>query len=375
MEQPLSRISASAVDDQEVYLASQWKLMWWRFRRHKAALIASFFVVAVYVISLGVEFLATSDPSRADSRFILLLPQRIHIFDVSAVRPHVLGLKSERDPVTRERVYMTDPEVKIPISFWIKGFEYKFLGFIRTDRHLIGIEDNKDRPDMYILGTDIIGRDMFSRMMLAMRTSMSIGLIGIVLTFVFGILIGGISGYFGGTIDIFIQRVIEVLSSIPTLPLWIGLSMIFPLTWPSQQRYFAIVVILSVLGWTGLARVVRGRFLSLREEDFVMAAQLAGSSTGRVIFRHMLPSFTSHIIASLSLSIPSMILGETALSFLGLGLQSPAVSFGVMLQKAQNVETLALHPWLMLPALAVVIIVLSFNFMGDGLRDAADPYG
>jgi peptide/nickel transport system permease protein len=249
------------------------------------------------------------------------------------------------------------------------------LGLIRSDRHLIGVAGARAEDTIFVLGTDVQGRDLWSRLMYASRLSLVIGLAGVTLSLFLGMLLGGISGYYGGVTDSIIQRVIEILRSVPTIPLWMGLAAALPRDWSIIQVYFAITIILSLIGWTGLARVVRGRFLSLREEDFVMAAELVGCSRLRIIFRHMLPSFLSHIIASTTLALPAMIISETALSFLGLGLRPPAISWGVMLRQAQNVQVVALTPWLMLPAVPVILAVIAFNFLGDGLRDAADPYG
>jgi peptide/nickel transport system permease protein len=277
-----------------------------------------------------------------------------------------------------QKDYRVLPDVKHYIGFFVRGHEYKFLGFLRTDRHLIGFADPEvyeKRAALFILGSDKLGRDQFSRLLLATRISLSIGLVGVAVSLIMGVVIGGISGYYGGRVDLVIQRIIELIIGIPVLPMWMALSAAVPRTWDMIQVYLALTVILSILGWTGIARVVRGRYLSLREEEFVMAASVAGSSKIRIMFRHMLPSFYSHLIAQTTLAIPSMIIGETALSFLGLGLRSPAVSYGVMLQQAQNVQTVALYPWLMMVAIPVTIIVLSFNFLGDGLRNAADPYG
>jgi len=366
----------TAEDEDDVNIASQWRLMWWRFKKHKPAMVATVLVLSFYVIGATGEFLTTSDPFYGEPKFSYLKPQRIRWFHDGSLKPHVQALRAYRDPLTLERIYEPDPDGDIrPISFFIKGYQYKLFGIFRTTRHLFGIEGDDNRPDMYVLGTDRNGRDMLSRLIMATRISTSIGLVGVAISMILGIVLGGFSGYYGGITDMIIQRIIEIVSSIPALPLWMGLATMVPGEWSVERTYFAIVVVLSILGWTGMARAVRGRFLSLREEDFVMAARLAGASTMRVVFRHMLPSFTSHIIASVSLAIPGMILGETALSFLGLGLRPPAVSYGVMLQQAQNIQTIALHPWMMIPALAVTIVILSFNFMGDGLRDAADPYG
>ena len=364
----------STVFEDEVYVASQWRLMWWRFRKHKVAMVATAVVIGFYVVTVSVEFLAPSDPFDGDRGYSYLRPQRIHLWD-GGFRPHVYGVTQSRDPFTLELIYATHPEDKIPISFFIRASSYKLFGLFRTDRHLFGIEGYPDREHIYALGSDQNGRDYFSRLLLATRLSTSIGLIGVALSFGLGVVLGGVSGYYGGLADTFIQRVIEVFNSVPSLPLWIGLSAAVPRDWGVLKVYFAITVILSIFGWTGTARVVRGKFLSLREEDFVMAAQLAGANEGRIMFRHMLPSFYSHLIAAVSLSIPGMILGEIALSFLGLGLRPPAVSYGIMLQQAQNPQVVALYPWLMFVALPVIFIVLCFNFIGDGVRDAADPYG
>jgi peptide/nickel transport system permease protein len=271
---------------------------------------------------------------------------------------------------TLSRSYTEDSTIKYSVSFFVKGDPYKLWGLFQTRLHLFGTAGGR----IFLFGADMLGRDMFSRILYGSQISLSIGLVGVAISFVMGITLGGISGYFGGKIDLLIQRIIEIIRSIPTLPLWMALSAALPPTWPMTRIYLGIVVILSFLGWTGLARVVRGKFMALREEDFIMAAQLYGASKSRIIFLHMLPSFYSHIIASLSLSIPGMIIGETSLSFIGLGLQAPAISWGVLLKDAQAVSVLANSPWLLIPGLFVIITVLAFNFVGDGLRDAADPY-
>jgi peptide/nickel transport system permease protein len=258
-----------------------------------------------------------------------------------------------------------------PINFFVQGAEYKFLGLVDTNLHLFGVAEG---GTIFLLGTDELGRDLFSRILYGGAISLSIGLLGVFASFILGAVLGGISGYYGGIIDVIVQRVIEFLLSMPTIPLWMALSVAVPIDWPPTRVYFAITLILSLRGWCGLARVVRGKLLELREEDFVMAAQLQGANDGRIILRHMLPSFLSYLIVDMTLAIPGMILGETALSFLGLGLRPPVVSWGVLLQKATNVRTVATFPWLMWPAVAVILVVLGFNFMGDGLRDAADPY-
>jgi peptide/nickel transport system permease protein len=306
----------------------------------------------------------------------LMPPQRVYWFDDGRFSPHVYALKGARDPQTFKRVYRADPAEKIAIRFFAEGFEYRFLGVIPTTRHLIGVDGGRDASaTIFLLGTDVQGRDLWSRLMYGTRISLTIGLVGVTMSLILGVFLGGLSGFYGGFADTLIQRVIEILRSIPTIPLWMGLAAALPRDWTILQVYFAITIIISLLGWTELARVVRGRFLALREEDFVVSARLVGCSQMRTIFVHMVPSFMSHIIAATTLALPAMIVSETALSFLGLGLRPPAISWGVLLQQAQNVQTVAISPWLMLPAVPVIIVVMAFNFLGDGLRDAADPYG
>ena len=367
----------AAVDEEEIFVASQWRLMWWRFKRHRPAMVSGSILLAFYTVSLGAEFLGTGHPATTKAAFHYLRPQAIRWFDDGQLRPHVNGVKGFRDPRTFKKDYEVVPEEKLPVGFLIRGFEYKFLGFLTTDRHLIGFSDPEQYETvhaLFLLGSDKIGRDVWSRLMIATRISLSIGLVGVALAFLLGISLGAISGFYGGLVDTVIQRVIEILRSIPTIPLWMALAAAVPRDWSVLKVYLAITIIISLIAWTELARVVRGRFLSLREEDFVMAARLSGASEIRVIFRHMLPAFTSHIIAAVTLAIPGMIISETALSFLGLGLRPPAVSWGVMLQQAQNAETVAVYPWLMVVAIPVTVAILAYNFVGDGLRDAADPY-
>jgi len=367
-----------AVEEEEFNVASQWRLMWWRFRKHKVAMFAGVILAIAYLAFPFSEFIGIGDPALNSTKHSYLRPQVLRFFWEGSFRPHVDVVESYRDKLTFQMGYRNVPGEKIDVGFFVRSWDYDFLGFIKTDRHLMGFsdpEDLKERPSIFLLGSDSLGRDQFSRLALSARISLSIGLVGVTISLVLGIIMGGISGFYGEMVDTIIQRIIEIMGGIPTLPLWMGLSAAVPHDWAVLQVYFAITVILSIFGWTGMARTVRGKFFQLREEDFVMSARIAGASEGRIMFVHMLPSFYSHIIASVSLAIPGMIIGETALSFLGLGLRAPAVSFGIMLQEAQSPATVALYPWLMFVALPVILIVLAFNFLGDGLRDAADPYG
>ncbi|HEY7712519.1 MAG TPA: ABC transporter permease, partial [Candidatus Entotheonella sp.] len=347
----------------------------WRLRKHRLAMAAAAVLAVFYIVVMGAEFFATSDPRVSDAGRGLMKPQPIHFFDGWKWSPHVYAIKGKRDPRTFKRVYQPDPSQKLPLRFFVPGFEYKFLGLFPTNLHLLGVEGAKAEETIFLLGTDLQGRDLWSRLMFATRISMTIGLVSVALSLILGVLLGGISGFYGGWVDTLIQRVIELLRSIPTIPLWMGLAAAVPKDWSVTKMYFAITIIISLIGWTELARVVRGRFLALREEDFVMAAELAGASRMRIILRHMVPSFMSHIIAATTLALPAIIIAETSLSFLGLGMRPPAISWGVLLQAAQQIQAVALTPWLLLPAIPVIVAVLAFNFLGDGLRDAADPYG
>lgn len=368
----VKQYTEAAEEEQTIFVASQWTLMKWRFLRHRLAIVGLVVIALFYVGALFSEFLAIQDPHAQYATTTYLPPQRIH-FD--GLRPYVYGFKGQRNLETFRMEYTTDTSQRYYLTFFVKGFDYKLWGLFDANLHLVGVDPAADPIPLYPLGADRLGRDMWSRLVYGTRISLSIGLVGVVLSLFLGILLGGISGYIGGTVDTVIQRVIEFLRSIPSIPLWLALSAAVPPEWTVLQVYFAITVLISLIGWTGLARQVRGRFLSLREEDFVMAARLFGSSTMRIIFAHMLPSFASHIIATTTLAIPTMILSETSLSFLGLGLRPPAISWGVLLKEAQNLQSVALAPWLLIPGSMVIIVVLAFNFMGDGLRDAADPYG
>ena len=366
--------SGSASD--RVAIASQWQLTWWAFRKHRLAMVGLWVIGLMYFMALFCEFIAPDDPTKQNRRAVFHPPQMIHLIDTRedgwSIRPYVWEMDRERDPETLAVTYVPSGE-KIYLKLFGKGEEYKFWGLFETDIHMLATENPRDK--FFLLGADRLGRDMFSRVMYGTRISMSIGLVGVAISLILGITLGGVSGYYGGRIDAVIQRLIEFVLSLPTIPIWLALAAALPPSWPIYQQYFVITLIVSLVGWTELGRVVRGRFLAMKNDDFVIAARLDGASERRIIFRHMLPSLTSHIIASLTLAIPLMILAETSLSFLGLGLQPPAISWGVLLKEAQNIRSISQAPWLFIPGGFVVIAVLAFNFLGDGMRDAADPYG
>jgi peptide/nickel transport system permease protein len=360
--------------EERIYTASQWQLMRWRFMKHKAAVVSLVLLGCFYTVAIFCEFVAPNDPLSQEARYHLSPPQKIHFVDETGfhLRPFVYGTKGKRDAVTLRMVHEEDRTVKHPIRFLQRGHKYRMWGLWDGDLHLFGIEDQDAR--LLLFGADTLGRDVLSRIVYGARLSLSIGFVGVMLSLVLGIVLGGISGYFGGVTDMIIQRIIELLQAVPSIPLWLTLAAALPREWSNIQIYFAITVILAIQGWTGLGRAVRGKFLALREEDFVLAAKLQGSSELRIILRHMVPSFASHLIAVLTLRVPGMILAETSLSFLGLGLQAPVISWGVLLSGAQNIVMVAHAPWLFLPGVAIIVTVLCFNFAGDGLRDAADPY-
>lgn len=358
--------------------AGQWTLICQRFLRHKIAAFAAGIILVLYLIGAFAEFLAPGLPNASRPQYTFAPPQRISLFthtDNAGTRflPHVKGYKIEIEPKALRRSFVVDEAKIIPIGFFVKGAPYKLWGVIPMETHLVGPLDA--REPMYLLGSDRLGRDLMSRLIYGTRVSMSIGLVGVAISLTLGVVMGAVSGYYGGWVDTLIQRVIEIVSAMPTIPLWLGLAAAIPLSWSPLSVYFMVTLIVSLLSWTGLAREVRGRFFALRGDDFVTAARLDGAGERRIIFRHILPSLTSHILAVVTLAIPTMIVAETSLSFLGVGLKPPVVSWGVLLQDAQNVRTVATAPWLLIwPSLAVVLAVLSFNFFGDGLRDAADPY-
>ena len=347
----------------------RWRLMWWRFRRNRAALVGGVVMVLICLAAVFADFVAPADPNAFNPRFSYVPPQSV----AWTPAPVMLGYKSTVDPQTLSKIYVPDDRTRFPVVLFPKVRPYQLWGLIPLEHRLFGVEDA--RAPFYLAGSDRLGRDILSRMLHGARVSLSIGLFGVVCSLFLGTVIGGISGYFGGRIDFLIQKLIEFILSVPTIPLWLALAASVPKTWDPISTYLLITLILSLIGWTEMARVVRGRFLSLRTEDYVVAARLDGVSEPRIIMRHIMPALTSHIIAAATLAIPVMILSETALSFLGLGLQPPIVSWGVMLQEAQSVRALATAPWLLTPGLCIVVTVLALNFLGDGLRDAADPYG
>ena len=359
-------------EKEEFYRASAWKLMWLKFRRHKVAVASAIVLLAFYAAVPFVELLAPYEQTRRNGDFLYAPPQPVHLFhEGSFVGPFVYPYKFTFNLETFRRDYTVDRSTPQPIRFFCRGDPYVLWGLITMSGHLFCPPEN---GTLFLLGTDRLGRDLFSRILYGARISLTIGIVGIAVSFALGLFFGGLAGYMGGWVDHVIQRVIEILRSLPELPLWLALSAALPPNWSPLLVFFGITIILGLLDWPGLARAVRSKLLALREEDFVKAAELMGASKRRVIARHLIPNFMSHLIASATLSIPGMILGETALSFLGLGLRPPVTSWGVLLNEAQNLAAVQLHPWLLFPILPVVIVVLAFNFMGDGLRDAADPY-
>lgn len=376
----IAKASATASDEDDTVHAPEllgpWALTWRKFKRHRIAYASLWLVGFIYALALFGEFFTTTDINETNRRAPFAPPMGVHLFvDTEEGRQfllHAKGLKLELDEVERRRTFVEDPDKILPLGFFVKGYEYNLLGFIPMERHFFGPVKARDR--VYFWGADRLGRDIFSRIIMGTRISMSIGLVGVAVSLVIGVALGGISGYYGGWIDNIVQRLIEFIRSIPTIPLWMGLAAAIPLGWPPLRTYFVVTIIVSMIGWTSLAREVRGKFLSLRNEDFITAARLDGLTDWEVIRKHMVPSFSSHIIASLTLAVPLMILAETSLSFLGIGLQPPIVSWGTLLKEAQNIRTIIQAPWLLIaPGTMIVVAVLALNFLGDGLRDAADP--
>ena len=367
--QSIERLSP---EQETVYLASQWRLMWWRFRRHRVAVVSGVFLLVMYASIVITEFLAPYSLDTRNTEFIRAPPQNVHLFHEGRfIGPFVYGYEFHLNMETLKREYAVDRTKVYPIRFFCGGDTYRFWHLFDASLHLVCPAPG---GTLFLVGTDRLGRDMLSRLIYGARISLTIGLLGVSISFFFGILIGGLAGYYGGWFDLLVQRGIEILQSLPHIPLWLALSALLPATWSPILIYFGITIILGLIDWTGLARAVRSKLLSLREEDYVTAAQLMGARPGRIIYRHLVPGFMSHLIATATITIPKMILAETALSFLGLGLRPPITSWGVMLSEAQNINVVALYPWLMAPIVPVVLVILAFNFLGDGLRDAADPY-
>ncbi len=365
-------VEQMSAEQERYYMASQWRMMWWKFLRHRLAVVSGAVLLVMYASILIVEWLAPYNLHSRDVDHIFAPPQSVHLFhEGTFVGPFVYGYDYRLNMENLKREYTPDPSDVQPLRFFCRGDGYAFWGLWEGSFHFVCPAEG---GTLFLAGTDRLGRDVLSRMIYGARISLTIGLFGVAVSFVLGIVIGGLAGYYGGWIDNLSQRLIEVLRSLPHVPLWLALSAILPVTWSPILIYFGITIILGLLDWTGLARAVRSKLLALREEDFCVAAQLMGARPSRIIGRHLLPSFASHLIASVTLSVPAMILGETALSFLGLGLRPPITSWGVLLNEAQNINVVALYPWLMLPVANVIIVVLAFNFLGDGLRDAADPY-
>lgn len=371
---PFDPMSVEVMTDEQakIHLASQTRLMWWKFKRHKVALASGIFLLLLYGMIIIAEFLAPYNLHTRNVDFIHSPPQRVHLFhEGKFVGPFVYGRTMQLDIDSLKRNYTDNKNDVEPIRFLCRGDSYRFWGLVESNIHLVCPATD---GQMFLLGTDRLGRDVLSRIIYGARISLTIGLIGITISFVLGIIIGGLAGYHGGLFDLLVQRVIEVLQSLPSLPLWMALAAVMPVTWSPILIYFGITIILGMLDWTGLARSVRSKLLALREEDYVLAAQLMGAKSGRIIGRHLVPGFMSHLIATATISIPGMILGETALSFLGLGLRPPITSWGILLTEARSVSVIAFYPWLLFPMIPVILVILAFNFLGDGLRDAADPY-
>lgn len=369
---PLSKEAEEAQANLDYYSATQWQLIWWRFRRHRSGLTAGVLLLTLVIISLLAEFIVPYSGTTRNTDYLLGPPQIPRFIDENgfSLQPFVPGVTTERDDKTLRLIPVVDHSIRRSIQFFVKGEEYELLGFIKSDIHLFGVDEGK----IHLFGTDDLGRDLFSRTIIATRTSLSIGVMGVLIAFVLALIIGGIAGYYGGWIDYMIQRFTEIVRVVPVIPLYMGLAAAFPVEWSTEQVYFAMTLILGLVGWPTLARRIRSQLLSLREEDYVVAATVSGATPYRIITRHLLPAFTSYIIVDLVISFPYMILSETALSFIGLGLRPPAISWGILLQDAQNIRAIEQAPWLFIPAAFVVLAVLCFTILGDGVRDAADPY-
>lgn len=365
-------IDELTAEQERYHMASQWRMMWWRLKRHRLAVVSGAILLVFYLSIVVSEMLAPYHLHTRHTDFIYAPPQELHLFHEGRfIGPFVYGFNYRINIENLQREYTEDTNSVHRLRFFCHGDEYKFWGLMQASFHLVC---SAPTGTLFFLGTDRLGRDVLSRIIYGARISLTVGLVGVTISFLLGLTLGGLAGYYGGWVDNVVQRVIEIIRSFPALPLWMALSAALPVTWSPIAVFLGITVILGLIDWTGLARAVRSKLLALREEDFCTAAVLLGARPSRVIGRHLLPNFMSHLIASATLSIPAMILGETALSFLGLGLRPPITSWGVLLTEAQNINAVALYPWLMLPVIPVIVLVLAFNFLGDGLRDAADPY-
>jgi peptide/nickel transport system permease protein len=373
MATPAPALAKSKKRNRRPEMATQWQLMWWKFKKHHMALVGIIMLSLLVFSAVFAEILSPEVPSGRNNKYLASAPMGIHFIDADwnfHFRPFVYARTTKRNPVTLRKLSIVDESTRWPVEFFVSGSPYKFWGLVETDIHLFGVKDGF----VHLFGTDSLGRDVFTRTLYATRISLSVGLVGVTFAFILGAIIGGIAGYFGGMVDNLIMRLIEFIRSIPTLPLWLALSAALPREWSSLQIYLAITVILAMVGWTHLARTVRSKLLALREEDFTVAARLSGCTDMRIILRHLLPAFMSYMIVDVTIAFPEILLAETSLSFLGLGLREPAESWGVLLFAAQNVRSISHMPWLLIPGLFIVVAVLAFNFVGDGMRDAADPY-